>query len=356
MELSKSPLHDEHVSLGAKLVEFGGWQMPISYPTGTLEEHHQCRNSCVIFDVSHLGSVQVRGERALSKLQYVFTNNLEKINPGQAQYSHLLNEMGHVVDDVIIWWLAKDHFEIMPNASNTERVESALRASGTSIELENITRNRAIIAVQGPDTKDLLRKLSVEISQINRFYVSELTISGWPITVAGTGYTGEQGVEISIPTAGASELWNILASLGCMPAGLGARDTLRLEAGFPLHGHELGEGISPVNANLKWVVSMDKGDFIGREALITQMQYGPERILRGLETSGRRPPRHGQEIVLNGKTISKITSGNFSPTLGRGIAMAYLPVEIEIGSDIIIRGNKSEVAAQVCNLPFYTSK
>ena len=355
MELNKSPLHDQHLSLGAKLVEFGGWEMPISYPTGTLEEHYQCRNGCVIFDVSHLGTVQVMGKDALAQLQYIFTNDLQKIAPGQAQYSHMLNEMGHVVDDVIIWWLDKNHFEIMPNASNTERVEAAIKASNTSLELENVSGTRALIAVQGPNTKEILSQISIPASQIKKFHVVQSTIAGWPVIVAGTGYTGEQGVEISIPNAGASELWDTFVSLGCTPAGLGARDTLRLEAGFPLHGHELGEGITPLNADLKWVVSMEKGDFTGRDALLTQMKYGPEHILRGLETSGRRPPRHGQELILNGNSIGHITSGNFSPTLGRGIAMGYLPAGVQIGAEVIIRGKRSEVIAKVCNLPFYTS-
>ena len=268
----------------------------------------------------------------------------------------MLNEMGYVLDDVIIWWLDKDCFEIMPNASNTGRVEASIRAVSKSLELENVTRARALLAIQGPKTKEILSQISVELSQTKRFHVNESTIAGWPITVAGTGYTGESGVEISIPVAGASELWHILTDLGCTPAGLGARDTLRLEAGFPLHGHELGEGITPVNANLTWVVSMEKGDFCGRDALLTQINNGPQRILRGLETSGRRPPRHGQELILNGDLIGNITSGNFSPTLGRGIAMGYLPVDVQIGTEIIIRTTRKEIAAKVCDLPFYKSK
>ena len=356
MELNKSPLHDDHVELDAKLVEFGGWEMPISYPTGTLEEHRTCRDGCVMFDVSHLGSVRVAGENAIDELQYIFTNDLLKIGQGRAQYSHLLNGRGHVVDDVIIWWLRDNLFEIMPNASNTERVESALLTRNSSLKVENVTSSRALIAVQGPKTREILRELSEDLSVVQRFHVQELEIDMGLVIVAGTGYTGEDGVEISVPSESASVLWSTLKSLGCVPAGLGARDTLRLEAGFPLHGHELGEGITPLQANLKWVVSMEKGDFIGRESIASEIEKGPKRILRGLVTNGRRPPRHGQEITFAGDVIGQVTSGNFSPTLETGIAMGFLSPKIPTGMKVVIKGERNETSAEVIKLPFYTHR
>jgi len=355
MTLKRSPLLEEHEKLSAKLVEFAGWEMPISYPTGTLNEHYECRNGCVIFDVSHLGSVLIEGEEAFEELQYAFTNDLSKISPGRAQYSHLLNENGYVVDDVIIWWLGEYKFEVMPNASNTERVERAIVRRGKKLTISNITEDRAVIAVQGPKCKNILNSLSTEAAEVQRFHVSEIDINGISATVAGTGYTGEDGVEISIPKVSAPIMWAALIEAGATPAGLGARDTLRLEAGLPLHGQELGEGISPFQANMQWVVSMTKGDFYGKEALQEELEIGPSRSLRGFISESRRPLRHGQEILLNGEVVGEVTSGNYSPTLGTGIAMGFIPSGIEDGTEILIRGKRTNSEATVMKLPFYRS-
>ena len=355
MALKRSPLHEEHQRLSAKLVEFAGWEMPISYPTGTLSEHDECRNACVMFDVSHLGSVLLEGEGALEELQYAFTNDLAKISPGRAQYSHLLNQKGYVVDDVIIWWLEEHKFEVMPNASNTQRLEEALVRSGKKLNITNITEDRAVIAVQGPASRKILSSLSVEAASVKRFHVEEMDINGLAATVAGTGYTGEDGVEISIPKNAAPILWTALLEAGCTPAGLGARDTLRLEAGFPLHGQELGEGISSLQANMQWVVSMSKGSFFGKEALQKELDDGPSRSLRGFMSESRRPLRHGQDILLNDDVIGQVTSGNYSPTLGTGIAMGFIPTGIEDGTEVRIRGKRNDSEAKIVRLPFYRS-
>ncbi len=355
MTLKRSPLLEEHQRLSAKLVEFAGWEMPISYPTGTLSEHEECRNACVMFDVSHLGSVLIEGEGVFEELQYAFTNDLSKISPGRAQYSHLLNQKGYVVDDVIIWWLGEHKFEVMPNASNTQRVEEALVRRGKKLTINNITEDRAVIAVQGPTSRKILSSLSVEAASVKRFHVEEIDINGLVTTVAGTGYTGEDGVEISIPKSSAPILWTALLEAGCTPAGLGARDTLRLEAGFPLHGQELGEGISPLQANMQWVVSMSKGTFFGKEALQEELDNGPSRSLRGFISESRRPLRHGQDILLNEDVIGQVTSGNYSPTLGTGIAMGFIPPEIEDGTEVRIRGKRNDSEAKVVRLPFYRS-
>lgn len=355
MTLKRSPLLEEHKRLSAKLVEFAGWEMPISYPTGTLSEHGECRNACVMFDVSHLGSVLIEGEEAFEELQYAFTNDLSKISPGRAQYSHLLNQKGYVVDDVIIWWLEKQKFEVMPNASNTHRVEEAMARRGKKLTINNITENRAVIAVQGPTSRKILSSLSVEAASVKKFHVEEIDIDGIAATVAGTGYTGEDGVEISIPKNSASILWTALLEAGCTPAGLGARDTLRLEAGLPLHGQELGEGISPIQANMQWVVSMSKGTFFGKEALQEELENGPSRSLRGFISESRRPLRQGQDILLNGDVIGQVTSGNYSPTLGSGIAMGFISPGIEDGTQVRIRGKRNDSEAKVVKLPFYRS-
>ena len=355
MTLKRSPLLEEHKRLSAKLVEFAGWEMPISYPTGTLSEHGECRNACVMFDVSHLGSVLIEGEEAFEELQYASTNDLSKISPGRAQYSHLLNQKGYVVDDVIIWWLEKQKFEVMPNASNTHRVEEAIVRRGKKLTINNITENRAVIAVQGPTSRKILSSLSVEAASVKKFHVEEIDIDGIAATVAGTGYTGEDGVEISIPKNSASILWTALLEAGCTPAGLGARDTLRLEAGLPLHGQELGEGISPIQANMQWVVSMSKGTFFGKEALQEELAHGPSRSLRGFISESRRPLRQGQDILLNGDVIGQVTSGNYSPTLGSGIAMGFISPGIEDGTQVRIRGKRNDSEAKVVKLPFYRS-
>ena len=355
MTLKRSPLLEEHKRLSAKLVEFAGWEMPISYPSGTLSEHGECRNACVMFDVSHLGSVLIEGEEAFEELQYAFTNDLSKISPGRAQYSHLLNQKGYVVDDVIIWWLEKQKFEVMPNASNTHRVEEAMVRRGKKLTINNITENRAVIAVQGPTSRKILSSLSVEAASVKKFHVEEIDIDGIAATVAGTGYTGEDGVEISIPKNSASILWTALLEAGCTPAGLGARDTLRLEAGLPLHGQELGEGISPIQANMQWVVSMSKGTFFGKEALQEELENGPSRSLRGFISESRRPLRQGQDILLNGDVIGQVTSGNYSPTLGSGIAMGFISPGIEDGTQVRIRGKRNDSEAKVVKLPFYRS-
>jgi len=270
--LRHTPLDAQHRALGAKLVEFGGWEMPIQY-TGVLEEHRACRTGAVIFDVSHLGTLRVRGADALSVLQRALTNDLGRITPGRAQYTHLLDPTdAHVVDDIIVWWVAVEDFFVMPNASNTARIVDALAAvaaelGATAVTMEDVTATRAVIAVQGPEARVRAGAVDGAFGAVERFRVEPVTWEGAECIVAGTGYTGEPGVEIHAPAAAAPALWEALLAAGCTPAGLGARDTLRLEAGLPLHGHELGEGITPLQAGLGWVVNWDKGDFRGRAAL-----------------------------------------------------------------------------------------
>ena len=353
VELLNSPLHAAHLAVGAKFAEFGGWNMPIAYKGGTIAEHQECRSGCAIFDVSHLGSVRVNGSEALEKLQRTFTNDLGRISPGKAQYSHMLNENGGVVDDVIIWWISESSFEIMPNASNTTRVVDALNAQSGDLEIAETTHDRAVIAVQGPQAREVLSKISAEAASVPRFCVENTQFANSSITVAGTGYTGEDGLEISVPLANALELWSLLVEAGGSPAGLGARDTLRLEAGLPLHGNELSPEITPIEANLKWVVSMDKKQFLGKEAIKRQIDNGVNKKLYGIATSGRRPPRSGQKVLDEGAEIGVITSGNYSPILGHGIAIALLPASYTIGDQLFISGRKSEEEAIIAPMPFY---
>ena len=346
----RSPLDAAHRALGAKMVPFSGWEMPLSYPTGTLAEHRTCRTGGVAFDVSHLGTVLLRGPQAYDLIQRNLTNDLGKIGPGRAQYTHLLDvDDGSVLDDIIVWWVGAQEFHVMPNAANTERVRAAIGG-------EDITSTRAVIAVQGPESRRWLADVLPDAAAVKRFHVAEVRWQGVPCIVAGTGYTGEDGVEIAVPADAAPGLWEVLLDAGFLPAGLGARDTLRLEAGLPLHGHELGPGITPAQAGLDWVVAWDKGDFRGRDALEAERKRGLERLLRGLEVEGRQPPRASYKVMLDGAVVGEVTSGNFSPTLGRGIALAFLPPPLKAGASVSVDARGQRMPATVVYPPFVSRR
>ena len=347
-----SALDAVHRALGARMVPFGGWDMPLSYPSGTLEEHAACRNGAVVFDVSHLGTVRVEGDGVVDCLQAAFTNDLTRIEPGRAQYTHLLDpDDASVVDDIILWWLAPEVVDVMPNASNTDGVTAALQgASGVTVR--DTTAERAVLAIQGPAARERLAAVSADAAAIGRFRVGTFDFDGTECIVAGTGYTGEDGVECAVPVAVAETFWNAVTAAGIEPAGLGARDTLRLEAGLPLHGHELGAGITTLNAGLGWVVGWDKGPFRGRDALEAQRSAGVSPVLRGLRTEGRRPPREGNDVVRDGQVIGRLSSGNFSPTLGCGIALAFVPPDVAEGDVVEIHGRGEPVEARCVPLPF----
>jgi aminomethyltransferase len=346
----RSPLYDAHVALGAKLVDFGGWEMPLQYPSGTLAEHRACRSGAVAFDVSHLGTVRVEGPEAFERLQAAFTNDLHKIGPGRAQYTHLLDATdASVLDDIIVWWCDGDRFDVMPNASNTDRVLDALGEGG------DVTATRAVVALQGPRARELAGTVAPDAAGVGRFRVHEFTWRGSPCVAAGTGYTGEDGIEVAVPAQVAPLFWQEVLSAGFEPAGLGARDTLRLEAGLPLHGHELGPGITPLQAGLGWVVGWDKGPFRGREALEAERSRGVARLLRGLAVEGRRPPRAEQAVLDGaGQRMGVVTSGNFSPTLEQGIALAFLPPDTPEGAEVAVDQRGTAAPARVVRTPFVT--
>jgi aminomethyltransferase len=338
------------------MVPFGGWEMPLSYPNGTIAEHLACRGGAVAFDVSHLGTVRLVGPGSFARLQSTLTNDLRKISPGRAQYTHLLDEAdASVLDDIIVWWVDEERFDVMPNASNTAGVRAAIGG-------DDVTATRAVIAVQGPDTRRLLASVVPEAAAVGRFRVTTLTWQGVPVTAAGTGYTGEDGVELSVPAEKAEALWTAIGDAGVLPAGLGARDTLRLEAALPLHGHELGRGITPLQARLGWVVSWTKPEgFRGRDALERERAEGVPRLLTGLATPGRQPPRDGSPVVQGDEVVAQVTSGNFSPVLGHGIALTLLPAAVVAGLEansgerplhLELRGRA--VPAEVVSLPFVT--
>ena len=346
-----SPLDAEHRQLDAKMVPFGGWDMPLAYPTGTLAEHAACRTGAVIFDVSHLGTVRVEGENAFEQLQGCLTNDLARIAPGRAQYTHLLDkEDASVLDDIIVWWVSDQIFDVMPNASNTDRVVAAIGGTDT-------TSTRAVIAVQGPEARSIVAKFCDEAAAVKRFTVREVKVCGFPCVVAGTGYTGEDGIEIAVPNEGAAVVWNALREAGAIPAGLGARDTLRLESGLPLHGHELGEGITSLQAGLEWVGAWGKPDLLGRAALLKEKERGVARRLVGISVPGRRPARDGTRVLdTAGSEVGFVSSGNFSPTLGHCVAMAFVAPSVSVGDAVSMEVRGTLIDGVVVATPFVAKK
>jgi aminomethyltransferase len=347
----RSPLDAAHRRLGARLVPFGGWSMPLAYPGGTIAEHLACRRAAVAFDVSHLGTVRLEGPDSFALLQATLTNDLSRIGPGQAQYTHLLDPLdGSVTDDLIVWWVSPGRFDVMPNASNTARVLDALGG-------RDVTAARAVVAVQGPTARAQLAEVASEPASVPRFRVATFDWRGVECTAAGTGYTGEDGVECAVPVEVAESFWEAVIGAGISPAGLGARDTLRLEAGLPLHGHELGPGITPLQAGLGWVVAWDKpSGFRGRDPLVAERRRGVTRRLHGLATEERQPPRQGCAVLAGDEQVGEVTSGNYSPVLGHGIAMAFLPPAFEPGAEVEIDVRGRRQPARIVRLPFVAKR
>ena len=338
-------LNEVHQSLGAKIVPFGGWAMPLQYEKGTLHEHQTCRTDAVVFDVSHLGTVRVTGPNSLATLQNVLTNDLRRVAPGRAQYTHLLNEKGGVEDDIIVWWMGDDEFDVMPNASNTSGVLSAIGGV-------DVTADRCVLAIQGPEARKKIALLDSRFATVQRFHVEKMDFEGCEVRVAGTGYTGEDGVEIAIPNECAADMLLRLVAAGIEPAGLGARDNLRLEAALPLHGHELSPSISTLEAGLGWVVGWNKESFRGRVALERQMNEGVPRHLVGLVADTRQPLRDHAEIIYDGTVVGELTSGNYSPVLERGIGLGFSTTILEPGDRVSISLRGRELPASIVKTPF----
>lgn len=338
-------LFDQHVALGAKMVPFGGWNMPLQYGEGTVAEHLACRRGAVVFDVSHLGTVRFKGPDAFDVLQRTLTNDLRKITPGRAQYTHLCNDEGGVTDDIIVWWVRENEFDVMPNASNTSNVLGAIPG-------HDVTAERCVLAVQGPTARSLLASIDERFASCPRFGVVEFSFKGTPVRVAGTGYTGEDGVEIAVPNDGAAALLAQIVAAGVMPAGLGARDTLRLEAALPLHGHELAPSITSLEARLGWVVGWNKNSFRGDEALRRQRIETPRRLLTGVVAATRQPLREGGVLMRDGVAVGALTSGNFSPILERGIGLGFVDGGASVGEALVVTQRGREVPVAVTSLPF----
>jgi aminomethyltransferase len=341
------------------MVEFAAWEMPVQY-RGVIEEHLAVRGRAGLFDVSHMGEVEVRGARALEICQRVTANDVSRLKTGQAQYSLLLNENGGIVDDVVVYRLEADHFLICVNAANTEKDFHWIKENaGKGAQIENSSSRYVQLALQGPLAKVILQGLTqVDLEGVRPFYFSFGEVSSIRCLISRTGYTGEDGFELYCEADQGEKLWNQLmeggSGLGLQPAGLGARDTLRLERALPLYGHELHETTTPLEAGLEWVVKFSKDEFLGREALVKQKRDGIRRRLVGLELTEPGIARSQYPIFMQDQVIGEVTSGTKSPTLGRSIALAYAMIEqAEVGNRIAVEIRGRRVGARVVALPFY---
>jgi aminomethyltransferase len=337
------------------MVDFAGWDMPIQY-TSIIEEHQAVRSAVGIFDISHMGRLWFEGPDSLDLIQKIYTNNAATMKQGQARYGLICNERGGILDDVLVYrW--PDGFGMVVNASNREKIVAWIASQhGTKkVSVLDTTTQSFMVAVQGPQAVERCRGLvPAAVETLPYYHGCRTTYEGKPCSVSRTGYTGEAGLEFIVSAEQAQKLWEDLLSRGAIPCGLGARDTLRLEAGMPLYGHELMEDIDPSQAGLGWAVKMDKGDFIGREALMRRRQDKSLRQRVGLELEGKRLAREGASIMKDNKTIGTVTSGTFAPTLAKAIAMAYVdPAYTQPGTtcEIDVRGKPA--AARVVPLPFY---
>ncbi|MEQ4205878.1 glycine cleavage system aminomethyltransferase GcvT [Actinopolymorpha sp. B17G11] len=341
--MMRSPLHDRHLALGAKLAPFGGWEMPLEYPGGgVLAEHRAVRTGVGVFDVSHLGKARLHGPGAAAYVDATLTNALDKIAPGQAQYTLCCDDAtGGIVDDLIAYFVGPEEMFLVPNAANTAEVVRRLAAEAPSrVEVTDLHEAYAVLAVQGPRSDDLLAAAGLPAGHAYMSFV-EAPWRGTTLTVARTGYTGERGYELVIPVDAAGTVWDALFEAGpaldVMPCGLGARDTLRTEMGYPLHGQDISLDVTPVQARLGWAVGWKKPAFWGRAVLSEERAAGPARRLRGLEAQGRGIPRPGMSVVDEaGEPLGAVTSGTFSPTRRVGVGLALLASGVEDGAEVAV--------------------
>lgn len=357
--LKKTPLFDVHCGLKARLVDFGGWNMPIQY-SGILQEHHAVRTAVGVFDVSHMGEIEIRGPEAAKLVDYISTNNAAKMKTGQAHYSALLYEHGGFVDDILVHKISETNFFLCVNASNQEKDFDFIRGHMRfDSEVEFTSDEYSQLAIQGPKAAATLQKLTAtNLAGIKYYWFTDGTVSGVPARIAHTGYTGEDGFEIYIPPESAAQIWddvlNAGAEFGIKPCGLGARNTLRLEAKMALYGHELTASTNPFEADLAWIVKMEKGDFVGRAALEKSLEQGITRKLAGFEMKGRGIARDGYEIWIDGAPAGWVTSGGPSPTLNKNIGLCYLPIDKTVpGVTIQVMIRDTPVEAVTVPTPFY---
>jgi aminomethyltransferase len=359
--LRRTALFEAHKRLGGRIVDFHGWELPVQYES-IIKEHDAVRNRCGLFDVSHMGQVFVSGPEALAFLQHLNTNDISKIKPGKAIYSHLANEKGGVVDDVIVSCLAQDRYLVVVNASTAEKDFSWFQkqSKGFDVECTNASDQYGMIAIQGPRAVDVVGLIAPQAVTLPRFGVLELMLYGQPTIITRTGYTGEDGFEFIVRDEVTVRAWeDALAqgrSFGAVPCGLGARDVLRLEAGYLLYGQDIDDEHSTYEANYGWVVKLDKGDFVGKSILLKQKKEGLTRQLTGVRLTERGIARAGAEVRWSGQAIGTLCSATFSPSLQSGIGVGYLnQVGLKSGTKCSVLVHGREVAAEISAVPFYRS-
>jgi aminomethyltransferase len=350
--------------MGGRMVDFGGWDMPVQYPAGTVEEHLRARKHAGLFDVSHMGEIDVRGADAIALVNRLTSNDVSKLVDGQAQYSALTTSAGTVIDDLLVYRFATDHLVLVVNAGTTDKDWDWIvsHQGDETVELRNVSSNYCQLALQGPDALGILQKLTdLPLSEIKYYHFTEGRVDGINSIVSRTGYTGEDGFEVYAAADKGEQLWNKIldagdfgSDTGVLPCGLAARNTLRLEAGMALYGHEIDETTSLLEANLGWICKLNKRDFIGREALLKQKEEGVKRRLVGFEVTERGVARDGQEVVINNARVGKVTSGSPAPYLRKNIGMAYVPTEFaNEGQQIQIDVRGRLVSAEIVKTPFY---
>jgi aminomethyltransferase len=359
--LRRTPLFDEHVAAGGKMVAFAGFEMPVQYPTGITVEHKAVREGVGLFDVSHMGEFVVRGPQALDLIQRISVNDASKLEVGQAQYTAMCTESGGIIDDLLVYRFP-DRYMLVVNASNLDKdwawVEA--QAGAFEVDVEDVSEQTGLLAVQGPRARDTLQSLaSIDLDSVRYYRFVEGEVAGVSAVISGTGYTGEDGFELYVAAGDTQAVWRALLRDGeafrILPTGLGARDSLRLEMGYALYGHELDEAHTALESELGWVTKLDKTDFVGRDALLAQKAAGVSRRLVGLVATERGFPRSGYGIVSEGETVGTVTSGTVSPSLGVGVAMGYVPTALSArDTPLHIDSRGRLMGAVVSATPFYT--
>jgi len=358
--LKRTPLYEAHVSIGGRMVEFAGWEMPVQY-SGHVQEHTAVREAAGLFDVSHMGEIEIRGTDALALVQRVTTNDASKLQDNQVQYSTMTNEAGGVIDDLLVYRLNADYFLLVVNAGVVDSDFKWIKehTDGLTVETHNTSPAFALLALQGPRAERILQELTDHmLDRIPYYWSQRVLVDGVDCRVSRTGYTGEDGFEILCDAGEARHLWNRLlvtgSDRGLIPCGLAARNTLRLEAAYRLYGHDMDQTTTPLEAGLGWVVKLAKGDFIGRAALLKQKGDGLKRKLVGFEALDRAPARDGYPVLIGEREVGVVASGSPAPTLKKNIGLAYLPIEhAAVGSEFFVSIRGRNVPARVVETPFY---
>jgi aminomethyltransferase len=359
--MKKTPLYEKHVALNAKIIDFGGWAMPVQY-TNVIDEHKTTRNAAALFDICHMGEIAVRGPQAFDLLQLALTRNLQKQEIGQIKLSALLTEEGGIIDDLTVYKLAQDYYMLVTNAATSDRdwqwINTLREAKDFDCTLENISANTGKLDLQGPSAGIILgRLINYDLKMLQYYHFVELKVAGIPAIISRSGYTGEDGFEIYAQAAIIGNIWDVIMkegiNLGLKPAGLGARDTLRLEAGMMLNGQDINETISPLEVPYGWLVDLDK-DFIGKTAIMALKNSGLKKKLAGFVMTGRGIARHGYKVFHEDKEIGIVTSGTFAPTLNKAIGLAFVDINCNApDTEISIAIRDSRSPAKVVKTPFY---